>query len=151
MNKPWLSRYPADVPESIDPDTYPSLVEMFENAVRRFPDQPAFINMGSVMTYRKLEERSRAFAAYLQNELKLKKGDRVALMMPNLLQYPIALFGVLRAGCIAVNVNPLYTPRELEHQLNDAEVETIVIVSNFANTLEQIVDNTKVKNVVLTS
>ncbi|GEA49505.1 long-chain-fatty-acid--CoA ligase [Vibrio inusitatus NBRC 102082] len=151
MNKPWLSRYPSDVPEMIDPDSYPSLVEMFENSVLRFADQPAFLNMGSVMTYRKLEERSRAFAAYLQNELKLKKGDRVALMMPNLLQYPIALFGVLRAGCIAVNVNPLYTPRELEHQLNDAEVETIVIVSNFANTLEQIVDNTPVKNVVLTS
>ncbi|GAD88249.1 long-chain-fatty-acid--CoA ligase [Vibrio halioticoli NBRC 102217] len=151
MNKPWLSRYPSDVPETIDPDSYSSLIEMFESSVHKFADQPAFINMGSVMTYRKLEERSRAFAAYLQNELKLKKGDRVALMMPNLLQYPIALFGVLRAGCIAVNVNPLYTPRELEHQLNDAQVETIVIVSNFANTLEQIVDNTSVKNVVLTS
>ncbi|CAM2777377.1 long-chain-fatty-acid--CoA ligase FadD [Vibrio rarus] len=151
MNKPWLSRYPSDVPEVIDPDSYPSLIEMFENSVQKFADQPAFLNMGSVMTYRKLEERSRAFAAYLQNELKLKKGDRVALMMPNLLQYPIALFGILRAGCIAVNVNPLYTPRELEHQLNDAEVETIVIVSNFANTLEQVVDNTSVKNVVLTS
>ncbi|WCE30553.1 long-chain-fatty-acid--CoA ligase FadD [Vibrio sp. SCSIO 43137] len=151
MEKPWLSRYPDDVPETINPDEYTSLVEMFENAVRNFADQPAFVNMGSVMTFRKLEERSRAFAAYLQNDLKLQKGDRVALMMPNLLQYPVALFGVLRAGMIAVNVNPLYTPRELEHQLVDADVSTIVIVSNFANTLEQIVDNTPVRNVVLTS
>ncbi|MCF7482601.1 long-chain-fatty-acid--CoA ligase FadD [Vibrio sp. J1-1] len=151
MDKPWLSRYPSDVPETINPDQYESLVEMFEQSVQKYADQPAFMNMGSVMTFRKLEERSRAFAAYLQNELKLKKGDRVALMMPNLLQYPVALFGILRAGCIAVNVNPLYTPRELEHQLNDSGATAIVIVSNFANTLEQIVDNTSVKHVVLTS
>ncbi|MGR5068574.1 MULTISPECIES: long-chain-fatty-acid--CoA ligase FadD [Vibrio] len=151
MDKPWLSRYPSDVPETINPEQYESLVEMFEQSVQKYADQPAFMNMGSVMTFRKLEERSRAFAAYLQNELKLKKGDRVALMMPNLLQYPVALFGILRAGCIAVNVNPLYTPRELEHQLNDSGATAIVIVSNFANTLEQIVENTSVKHVVLTS
>lgn len=151
MDKPWLSRYPKDVPETINPDQYPSLVEMFEQSVHKYADQPAFMNMGAVMTFRKLEERSRAFAAYLQNDLKLKKGERVALMMPNLLQYPVALFGVLRAGLIAVNVNPLYTPRELEHQLNDADARAIVIVSNFANTLEQIVANTQVKHVVLTS
>jgi long-chain acyl-CoA synthetase len=151
VEKPWLSRYPSDVPETINPDQYESLVEMFEQSVQKYADQPAFMNMGSVMTFRKLEERSRAFSAYLQNELKLKKGDRVALMMPNLLQYPVALFGVLRAGLIAVNVNPLYTPRELEHQLNDSGAKAIVIVSNFANTLEQIVDNTPVKHVVLTS
>ncbi|EKZ9178839.1 long-chain-fatty-acid--CoA ligase FadD [Vibrio vulnificus] len=151
MEKPWLSRYPSDVPETVNPDQYESLVEMFEQSVQKYADQPAFMNMGSVMTFRKLEERSRAFAAYLQNDLKLKKGDRVALMMPNLLQYPVALFGVLRAGCIAVNVNPLYTPRELEHQLNDSGAAAIVIVSNFANTLEQIVENTPVKHVVLTS
>lgn len=151
MDKVWLERYPSDVPETIDPDVYPSLVEMFEQSVNKFADQPAFMNMGSVMTFRKLEERSRAFAAYLQNDLKLKKGDRVAIMMPNLLQYPIALFGILRAGLIAVNVNPLYTPRELEHQLNDADAKAIVIVSNFANTLEQVVDKTPIKHVVLTS
>ncbi|MBU2897948.1 long-chain-fatty-acid--CoA ligase FadD [Vibrio hepatarius] len=151
MDKPWLSRYPNDVPEHINPEQYPSLVEMFEQSVHKFADQPAFSNMGSVMTFRKLEERSRAFSAYLQNELKLKKGDRVALMMPNLLQYPVALFGVLRAGLIAVNVNPLYTPRELEHQLKDSEAKAIVIVSNFANTLEQVVERTLVKHVVLTS
>ncbi|UJF19932.1 long-chain-fatty-acid--CoA ligase FadD [Vibrio sp. SS-MA-C1-2] len=150
MDKIWTDQYPAGVPAEIDPDCYSSLVEMFERSVQRYADQPAFINMGEVMTFRKLEERSRAFAAYLQNELKLKKGDRVALMMPNLLQYPIALFGVLRAGCIAVNVNPLYTPRELEHQLNDSGAAAIVIVSNFAHTLEQIVDKTAVKHVILT-
>jgi long-chain acyl-CoA synthetase len=151
VDKPWLSRYPSDVPETINPDQYQSLIEMFEQSVQKFADQPAFENMGSIMTFRKLEERSRAFAAYLQNDLKLKKGDRVALMMPNLLQYPIALFGVLRAGMIAVNVNPLYTPRELEHQLNDSGAKAIVIVSNFASTLEKVVDKTPVKHVVLTS
>lgn len=150
MEKVWLSRYPADVPQEIDPDRYTSLVEMFENACTRFADQPAFINMGQVMTYRKLEERSRAFAAYLQSELKLQKGDRVALMMPNLLQYPIALFGILRAGMVVVNVNPLYTPRELEHQLNDSGASAIVIVSNFAHTLEKVVYKTQVKHVILT-
>lgn len=150
LEKVWLKRYPADVPAEIDPDQYTSLVEMFEQSVARFADQPAFINMGQVVTFRKLEERSRAFAAYLQNELGLKKGDRVALMMPNLLQYPIALFGVLRAGMVVVNVNPLYTPRELEHQLNDSGASAIVIVSNFAHTLEKVVFNTQVKHVILT-
>ncbi|BES84837.1 long-chain-fatty-acid--CoA ligase [Pectobacterium araliae] len=150
LEKIWLSRYPADVPAEIDPDRYSSLIDMFENAVKRYADRPAFINMGEVMTFRKLEERSRAFAAYLQNQLKLQKGDRVALMMPNLLQYPVALFGVLRAGMVVVNVNPLYTPRELEHQLKDSGASTIVIVSNFAHTLEKIVHNTAVKHVILT-
>ncbi|AJJ09044.1 AMP-binding enzyme family protein [Yersinia rohdei] len=150
MEKVWLKRYPADVPAEIDPDRYSSLVEMFENAALRYADQPAFINMGEVMTFRKLEERSRAFAAYLQQGLGLQKGDRVALMMPNLLQYPIALFGILRAGLVVVNVNPLYTPRELEHQLNDSGAVAIVIVSNFAHTLEKIVFKTQVKHVILT-
>ncbi|MCY0799573.1 long-chain-fatty-acid--CoA ligase FadD [Providencia rettgeri] len=150
MEKIWLKNYPTDVPEEINPDRFASLAELLENAVSQYADQPAFINMGAVMTYRKLEERSRAFAAYLQNGLGLKKGDRVALMMPNLLQYPIALFGILRAGMVAVNVNPLYTPRELEHQLNDSGAAAIVIVSNFAHTLEKIVYNTKVKHVILT-
>ncbi|MEI7236744.1 MULTISPECIES: long-chain-fatty-acid--CoA ligase FadD [Pectobacterium] len=150
MEKIWLSRYPADVPAEIDPDRYSSLIEMFESSVKRYADRPAFVNMGEVMTFRKLEERSRAFAAYLQNQLKLQKGDRVALMMPNLLQYPVALFGVLRAGLVVVNVNPLYTPRELEHQLKDSGASTIVIVSNFAHTLEKVVHNTAVKHVILT-
>ncbi|PWC11465.1 long-chain-fatty-acid--CoA ligase FadD [Brenneria roseae subsp. americana] len=150
LEKIWLSRYPAAVPAEIDPDRFASLIDMFESTVARYADQTAFINMGEVMTYRKLEERSRAFAAYLQNRLGLKKGDRVALMMPNLLQYPVALFGVLRAGMVVVNVNPLYTPRELEHQLKDSGASTIVIVSNFAHTLEKVVDSTPIKHVILT-
>ncbi|HIF9333186.1 TPA: long-chain-fatty-acid--CoA ligase FadD [Photobacterium damselae] len=150
MDKVWLSRYPEDVPAEINPGMYSSLVDMFEQSVQKYADQTAFINMGQVMTFRKLEERSRAFAAYLQNDLKLQKGDRVAVMMPNLLQYPIAIFGILRAGCVVVNVNPLYTPRELEHQLNDAGAKAIVIVSNFAHTLEAVVKDTSVEHVILT-
>ncbi|TNH05638.1 long-chain-fatty-acid--CoA ligase FadD [Testudinibacter sp. TR-2022] len=150
MEKIWFDNYPKGAERVIKTDKYRSLLEMFENAVRERPDQAAYINMGKTLTMRKLEERSRAFAAYLQNVLKLKKGDRVALMMPNLLQYPIALFGVLRAGMIVVNVNPLYTPRELEHQLQDSGAVAIVVVSNFAATLEGIVNETDVKHVILT-
>lgn len=150
MEKIWFDNYPPNAEKTIDVTKYESLVEMFEAAVKRHPDMPAYINMGQVLTFRKLEERSRAFAAYLQNELRLEKGDRVALMMPNLLQYPIALFGALRAGLVIVNVNPLYTPRELEHQLNDSGAKAIVIVSNFAATLEKVVFNTQVENVILT-
>ena len=150
MEKFWLKRYPAGVPAEINPDIYGSLVEMFEASVAQFGDLPAYINMGQTLTYRALEQQSRAFAAYLQQELHLQKGDRVGLMMPNLLQYPVALFGILRAGMIAVNINPLYTPRELEHQLKDSGAKAIVIVSNFANTLERVVYKTGVKHVILT-
>ncbi|MGX2947806.1 long-chain-fatty-acid--CoA ligase FadD [Frederiksenia canicola] len=150
MEKIWFDNYPEGAAREINPDQYENLVEMFERAVQRHPDIPAYINMGKVLTYRKLEERSRAFAAYLQNELRLEKGERIALMMPNLLQYPIALFGALRAGLVVVNVNPLYTPRELEHQLNDSGAKAIVVVSNFAATLEKVVFDTQVKHVILT-
>lgn len=150
MEKIWYQNYPEGASHEIDTSRYNNLLDMFERAVRKHPDRPAYINMGKVLTFRKLEERSRAFAAYLQNELKLKRGDRVALMMPNLLQYPIAMFGVLRAGLIVVNVNPLYTPRELEHQLQDSGAKAIVVVSNFASTLEKVVFNTDVKHVILT-
>ncbi|OQP29899.1 long-chain-fatty-acid--CoA ligase [Pantoea latae] len=150
LNKVWLKRYPADVPAEINADRYTSLVDLFEQAAQRYADQPAFINMGQPITYRQLEQKSRAFAAWLQSGLGLKKGDRVALMMPNLLQYPVALFGVLRAGMVVVNVNPLYTPRELKHQLNDSGASAIVIVSNFAHTLEKVVAETAVKHVILT-
>ncbi|MBW8190173.1 long-chain-fatty-acid--CoA ligase FadD [Neiella marina] len=150
MEKIWLKNYPEGVPETINPEHYTSLVDIFEESVRKYPDQPAFINMGAVQTFRSLEEQSRAFAAYLQHELKLEKGDRVAIMMPNLLQYPIALFGALRAGMVVVNVNPLYTPRELKHQLNDSGAKAIVIVSNFAHTLEKVVRETPVQHVILT-
>lgn len=150
MDKIWFDNYPPGAEKTIDVNQYESLVELFEQAVRRHPDIPAYINMGKVLTFRKLEERSRAFAAYLQNELRLEKGDRIALMMPNLLQYPIALFGALRAGLVVVNINPLYTPRELAHQLNDSGAKAIVIVSNFAATLEKIVFETGIQHVILT-
>ncbi|WP_220721191.1 long-chain-fatty-acid--CoA ligase FadD [Agarivorans litoreus] len=150
MDKVWLNRYPKDVPAEIDSARYQTLLDVFEEGAAKHADRVAFINMGQVMTYRRLEEQSRAFAAYLQNELKLKAGDRVALMMPNLLQYPICLFGALRAGMVVVNVNPLYTPRELKHQLNDSGAKAIVIVSNFAHILEEIVEETGVEHVVLT-
>jgi long-chain acyl-CoA synthetase len=150
VDQPWINHLPKDVPAEINVEQYSSLVDMFETAVAKYEDQPAFINMGATLTYRKLEERSRAFAAYLQNELKLEKGDRVALMMPNLLQYPIALFGVLRAGMVVVNVNPLYTPRELKHQLIDSGAKAIVVVSNFARTLEEVVEQTPVESVIIT-
>ncbi len=150
LNKVWLKRYPADVPAEINADRYTSLVDLFEQAAERYADKPAFENMGQQLTFRQLESQSRAFAAYLQQGLKLQKGERVALMMPNLLQYPVALFGALRAGMVVVNVNPLYTPRELKHQLNDSGAGAIVIISNFAHTLEKIVAETAIKHVILT-
>ncbi|WP_314187055.1 long-chain-fatty-acid--CoA ligase FadD [Aggregatibacter kilianii] len=150
MEKPWLKNYPEGSEHELNTSEYDSILDMFDKAVREHPDRAVYINMGKVLTFRKLEERSRAFAAYLQNELKLERGERVALMMPNLLQYPIALFGILRAGLVVVNVNPLYTPRELEHQLQDSGAKAIVVVSNFASTLEKVVFNTDVKHVILT-
>ncbi len=150
LTKVWLKRYPPDVPAEINADRYPSLVDLFEHAVLHYADNVAFINMGQPLTYRQLDAQSRDFAAWLQQGLGLQQGDRVALMMPNLLQYPVALFGVLRAGMVVVNVNPLYTPRELKHQLNDSGASAIVIVSNFAHTLEKVVADTAVKHVMLT-
>jgi long-chain acyl-CoA synthetase len=129
---------------------YTSLIDMLETTIRRYADQAAFCNMNSALTYRQVDEYSRAFAAYLQSELLLKPGDRIALMMPNCLQYPIALFGALRSGLIVVNVNPLYTPRELKHQLKDSDAKAIVIMSNFAKTLQQVVGETSLEHVILT-
>lgn len=150
MEKSWTKHYAPGVPETIDSNAYRSLIDLFEQSTKKFPDQAAFINMGATLTYRKLEEESRAFSAYLQNVLRLQKGDRVAVMMPNLLQYPIVLFGILRAGMVVVNVNPLYTPRELQHQLSDSGAKAIVLVSNFAHTLEKVVKKTQVEHVMLT-
>ncbi len=119
MDKVWLRSYPQGTPAEIDPDAYPSLVALLEGSCRRFAERPAYHNLGVTLTFRDLERLSGEFAAYLAG-LGLAKGDRVALMMPNLLQYPVALFGVLRAGLTVVNTNPLYTPRELRHQLSDS-------------------------------
>ena len=150
MDRVWLKRYPSGVPAEINADHYPSLLDIFEQSIAQYPDKTAFINMGKSISYRELDKQSIAFAAYLQTELGLKKGDAVAIMMPNLLQYPIALMGVLRAGCVVVNVNPLYTPRELEHQLNDSKAKAIVIVDNFAHTLAAIESKVKLDHIILT-
>ena len=150
MEKIWLNSYPAGVPAEINPDQYASVVDMFEQFVDDYRELPAFTNMGVTLTFDDLDRLSANFASYLQNELGLEKGERVALMMPNLLQYPVTLFGILRAGLTAVNVNPLYTSRELHHQLNDAGAKAIVIVANFASTLQEVIEETPVRHVVVT-
>ena len=148
MEKIWLQHYPEGVPADIDPDKYQSIRDLFEESVASFGERPAYYCMGKEITFSELDRMSRAFGAWLQAQ-GLQKGDRVALMMPNVLQYPVALFGVLRAGLAVVNVNPLYTPRELEHQLNDSGAKAIVILENFAHTLEQVIARTQVKQVVV--
>ena len=150
MDRNWLNHYPPGVPADIDPDAYPSLKEAIEEAFSSYRTQPAFTNMGATLTYAQLDALSRAFAAWLQHKSGLVRGDRVALMMPNILQYPVALFGVLRAGMVVVNTNPLYTPRELEHQLKDSGAKAIVIVENFAHVLQQVLARTDLKNVLVT-
>jgi long-chain acyl-CoA synthetase len=152
VQKIWLEKsYPPGVPFEIDPDKYASLVEMFTKYVGIYANRPAFINMGAEISYAELEEQAKAFAAYLQQELGLVKGDKFAIMVPNCLQYPIALFGALLAGLTVVNVNPLYTARELEHQLKDSGTKAMLIIENFAQTLEQVIDKTPVEKVILTS
>jgi long-chain acyl-CoA synthetase len=150
MDKIWLKYYQLGVPAEIDPDKYRSLNEVFEETCKKYKDRLAFINMKKALTFAELEEKSRAFAAYLQIILGMKKGARLALMMPNLLQYPVALFGALRAGLVVVNVNPLYTPRELEIQLKDSGSQAIVVLANFANALEKILDKVPIKHVIVT-
>lgn len=150
MDRPWLSQYPAGVPADIDVHRFASLKDVLAFSCERFADRPAYRSMGAAMSFRQLDEASRAFAAWLQKVAGLQRGDRVALMMPNLLQYPVVLFGVLRAGMVVVNVNPLYTPRELEHQLKDAGVRAIVVLENFAHTLELVIGATQVRTVVTT-
>ena len=150
MDRPWLSQYPAGVPAEIDVHRFASLKDMLASSCERFADRPAYRSMGATISFRQLDDASRSFAAWLQKVAGLQRGDRVALMMPNLLQYPVVLFGVLRAGMVVVNVNPLYTPRELEHQLKDADARAIVVLENFAHTLEQVIASTPVRTVVTT-
>lgn len=152
MEKIWLEKsYPPGVPFEINPDKYPSLVAMFNKYTAHYGERAAFINMGAEISYAELSEEATAFAAYLQQNLGLKKGDKFAIMVPNTLQYPIALFGALLAGLTVVNVNPLYTERELEHQLNDSGAKAMLIIENFAQTLENIVSKTPIEHVILTS
>ena len=148
--KIWLKEYPPGVPAEIDPGRYASIPDLIEKTCRKFGEKPAFSNFGCGMSYADLDRKSRDFAAFLQGLPGMKQGERVAIMSPNLMQYPVALIGVLRAGMIVVNVNPLYTPRELEHQLKDSGSKAIVIVENFANTLQQVLQKTSVEHVITT-
>jgi long-chain acyl-CoA synthetase len=150
MERIWLKSYPEGVPAEIDPNAFRSLGEFFAASVAKFRHQTAFISMGKAISYGELDEKSRAFGAYLQNVVRLPRGARVALMLPNLLQYPIAMFGALRAGYVVVNCNPLYSPRELGHQLADSGAEAIVVLENFARTLEKAIGGTAVTAVVVT-
>ncbi|MDA8561792.1 AMP-binding protein [Gammaproteobacteria bacterium] len=150
MEKIWLKNYPKGVPHEINPDGQESLVQILNDSCSTYSDNPAFYNLGVTLTYKQFKEYSDNFAAYLQNVLKLKKGDRLAIMMPNVLQYPIIMFGSLLAGVIVVNVNPLYTTPELVHQLNDAECHTIVVISNFADVVEKALPDVSLKNVIVT-
>ena len=149
-NRPWLAGYPAGIPAEIDPDEYPSLKDLLERSFSEFAELTAFSNLGSELSYAEVEALSRSFAAYLQSATGLSPGDRVAIMMPNLLQYPVVMFGILRAGMVVVNVNPLYTARELEHQLSDSGARAIVVVENFADTVEQVLRATDVELVITT-
>ena len=148
--RPWLEQYPAGVPAQIDVDEFASVVAVLESAIDNFRDRPAFSSLGKTLTYGEIDELSARFAAYLLGELGLKKGDRVAIMMPNCLQYPIATFGVLRAGMTVVNTNPMYTPRELKHQLADSGTNVILVLDNFAHTVQQVLADTPVKKVITT-
>jgi long-chain acyl-CoA synthetase len=150
LDRNWLKQYPPGVPADIDPDRYASLLEIFEESCAAHRHSPAFTNMGATLSYAQLDELSRAFAAWLQKKSGLVPGDRVAIMMPNILQYPIALFGALRAGMVVVNTNPLYTARELEHQLKDSGAKAIVIVENFVHVLQQVLPRTDLKKVLVT-
>lgn len=150
MEKVWLKNYPVGVPAEINPDEYSSIVELVDESVQRFADRPAYTSMGRTIDYAEYDRLSRCFAAYLQEVAGLRKGDRIALMMPNVLQYPIALYGALRAGLTVVNTNPLYTTRELEHQLKDSGAKAIVILENFAHTLAAVLAHTNVATVIVT-
>ena len=146
---PWLKNYPENVPHEINPDQYESLLDFLDDCVTRFGELPAFENMGVELTFKELDDQSTALANYLSQNTSLVKGDRIALQMPNVLQYPVSLFGVLKAGMVVVNTNPQYKPSEMEHQFNDAEVKGIIILSTFAFKLEEVMQHTSVKEVII--
>jgi long-chain acyl-CoA synthetase len=150
VEKVWLKNYPPGVPAQINPNEYSSLVKILEESCERFAELPAFTSMGKTISYSQYDQLARDFAAWLQGSAKLQKGDRIALMLPNVFQYPIALFGALRAGLTVVNTNPLYTARELEHQLKDSGAKAIVVLENFANVLEEVIEHTELEHVLVT-
>ncbi len=151
MNRFWLSSYPEGVPSDIDPGPHRSLKSLIEAGLSEFKNLPAFSNMGATLSFGEVDELSRYFAAFLQSSAGLAPGDRVAVMLPNVLQYPVAVFGIHRAGMVVVNVNPMYTARELKHQLTDSGARAIVILENFAGTLQQVIGDTDVQTVIVTS
>ena len=150
MNKVWLKNYPTGVPAEINPNEYGSLTELLESSCGRFAELDAYTSLGRTVTYAEFDRDARDFAAWLQQSAKLQRGDRIAIMLPNVLQYPVALFGALRAGITVVNVNPMYTPRELRHQLRDSGAEAIVVLENFAHTLQEVIADTSVRAVITT-
>lgn len=146
---PWFSQYPENVPREIDPEQYASLIDFLEDCVKKYGDQPAFENMGVEITFNDLDEFSSAFANYLMNETDLQPGDRVALQMPNVLQYPVALFGVLKAGMVVVNTNPQYKPSEMEHQFTDAGARAIILLNTFAYKLQEVIGKTQIQTIII--
>ena len=146
----WKDKYPADIPAEINPDQYPNILAVLKESCQRFADKPAFSNLGKTITYGEMYKLSGDFAAYLQKHSGLQAGDRVAIQMPNVLQYPIAVFGAMRAGYVVVNTNPLYTQREMEHQFNDSGAKLLICLANMAHLAEQVVPKTGVKKVIVT-
>lgn len=147
---PWFKHYPKGIPTEVNPEKYTSLVELFEEACGKYGNMPAFENMGKYLNFCEVDDLATDFAAYLQNTVGLKKGDKIIIQMPNLLQYPVAMFGALKAGLVVVNTNPLYTPKEMEHQFQDAGAKAIVILANFAHNLEKVLPNTKIETIIIT-
>ena len=150
MQKPWLKSYPKGIEEEIDINEFSSVADIFDTSIAKYSERPAYTNFGKTLSYKEVDNYTAQLGSYLKNELGLEKGDRVAVMMPNLLQNPIAIFGILRAGLVVVNTNPLYTTRELKHQLNDSGAKAIIIVENFAHVLEEVIDETPVEHVITT-
>jgi len=146
----WKDKYPAGIAADINPDEYPNIQAVLKQSCQRFANKPAFSNLGKTITYGELYELSGAFAAYLQQHTDLKPGDRIAVQLPNVLQYPVAVFGAIRAGLIVVNTNPLYTAREMEHQFNDSGAKALVCLANMAHLAEKVVPKTAVKHVIVT-
>jgi len=149
VNQPWLKSYPEGVPAEINLDGYTSILDIFGQSIEKFGNQTAYINFDKELTYRDLDRLTRDFAAWLQSK-GLKKGDRIALMMPNILQYPVAIFGAMKAGLIIVNTNPMYTARELKHQLEDSGARAIIVVENFADVVEKVSESTRIEHIITT-
>ena len=150
VEKIWSDKYPEGVTSDIQYGDYESVLDVFENACKKFADRPAFHNMGVSITYGELDKLSADFAAYLQHHTTLVKGDRIAVQMPNLIQYPIVIFGALRAGMVVVNTNPMYTTREMEHQFNDAGCKALVALANFGDSVADVLPKTGIKHVIIT-